>query len=247
MNSLRHRLFPALLALLVPLATPAPAAETEAVVVGQISNRGTGANLQGALISVEGSSQSALADAEGVYRLRLPPGTHTLTVSYAGLDPERFTLTAAAGATLRRDLTLTTAIYQLSTFVVATEREGNALAHTQQRHAPNVKNIVSSDAFGALSGNPAELLERLTGVVVDRVGGDARFISIRGIAGALNSVQIDGNRPPSAARPALQSDSLGSAPLLPMDPVTAPTPAIDPDPIRLTPHPSAPPPFHSCH
>jgi len=234
MPSLRRHLFPALFAVLTLAATPVPAAEIEAVIVGQVSNRATGANLQGALVAVEGSARSALADAEGVYRLRLPPGAHTVTVTYAGLDAERFTLTAAPGATVRRDVALTTAIYQLDAFVVATEREGNALAHTQQRHAANVKHVVSSDAFGALSGNPAELLERLTGVVVDRVGGDARFISIRGIAGSLNSVQIDGNRRATAESRGLQFESIGSDHIESMELVKAPTPDMDADAIGGT-------------
>ena len=234
MNPLCRRLLPTLLALLSLAVPTLAAADAEAVIVGQVSNRATGANLQGALVTLDGTDRSALTDAEGVYRLRLPAGTHALTLSYAGLDPERFTLTAAAGATLRRDATLTTAIYQLSALVVATEREGNALAHTQQRHAPNVKNIVSSDAFGALSGNPAELLERLTGVVVDRVGGDARFISIRGIAGALNSVQIDGNRRAAAESRGLQFESIGSDHIESMELVKAPTPDMDADAIGGT-------------
>ena len=38
-----------------------------------------------------------------------------------------------------KDISLTSDIYVLDQFVVPGEREGNALAITQQRNAPNVK------------------------------------------------------------------------------------------------------------
>ena len=76
MNPLCRRLLPTLLALLSLAVPTLAAADAEAVIVGQVSNRATGANLQGALVTLDGTDRSALTDAEGVYRLRLPAGTH---------------------------------------------------------------------------------------------------------------------------------------------------------------------------
>jgi hypothetical protein len=63
-----------------------------------------------------------------------------------------------------RDIALTADIHLMSSFVVASEREGNAKAITLRRDSLGVKNIVSIDAFGGLAGNPADLAMRLHGV-----------------------------------------------------------------------------------
>src|SRR3954469_24573240 len=165
----------------------------QATLTGTVTNSATGQALEGARVLIQGTNREVFTDGQGTYRFdNLPPGEVVVSASYTGLDPTIAPTTIAAGAANRRDLEMTSDIYRLSKFVVAGEREGNALAVTLQRQAANVKNVVSSDAFGSLAGNPAELLERITGVVVERVGGDARFISIRGVPGGLNSVQIDG-------------------------------------------------------
>ena len=171
---------------------------TQGVISGNVSNRGTGAYLEGATVRVEGTDTEARTERDGSFRLAVPAGDHTVVVSYTGLDAQRAPVAVSAGATVVRDFELTTQIYQLARVVVAGEREGHALAITRQRQAPNVKNVVSADSFGSLAGNPADLLEHLPGVTSDRVGGDVRFLQIRGVDGDLNSVQLDGNPLPIA-------------------------------------------------
>ncbi|MBI4626421.1 MAG: TonB-dependent receptor [Verrucomicrobia bacterium] len=212
-------------------AQPQPAG----TIVGQISNQGTGAYLEGATVTIEGTDIGTTTERDGSFRLAVAPGTHTVVATYSGLDPERATLVVSPGQPAHRDFALTSQIYKLSPFVVATEREGNALAATIQRQAPNVKNVVSSDAFGSLSGNPAELLERIPGVVVDRVGGDARYIFIRGTPGALNSIQIDGNRRASYDNDrGMAFESIGSDHIESIELVKSPTPDMDADAIGGT-------------
>lgn len=200
-------------------------------IVGQISNQATGSYLQGATVTVDGTSISASSERDGSYRLAVPPGTHTVIVSYTGLDEQRATLMVPAGGSVVRDFALTAEVYRLNPFVVASEREGNALAVTLQRQAPNVKNVLSADAFGSLAGNPAELLERVTGVVVERVGGDARFISIRGVPGQLNAVQIDGNRRAAPGDRGIDFASIGTDHVESIELTKSPTPDMDADAI----------------
>ena len=213
-------------------SSPASAqSEPAGTIVGQISNQGTGAYLEGATVTIDGTNVSANTERDGSYRLTVAPGTHSLVVSYSGLDEQRTTVTVPPGDPVVRDFALTAEIYRLGAFVVSSEREGNALAVTLQRQAPNVKNIVSSDAFGSLAGNPAELLERLTGVVVERVGGDARFISIRGIPGQLNSVQIDGNRRAGPGDRGIDFASIGTDHVESIELTKSTTPDMDADAI----------------
>lgn len=202
-------------------------------ITGRVSNRGTGAYLEGARVRVAGTQISAVTEHDGSYRLSVAPGNYTLVVSYTGLDAQEQSLAVAAGTALTKDFELTAGIYQLSKVVVAGEREGNALALTRQRLAPNVKNVVSADAFGSLGGNPADLLEHIPGITTDRVGGDVRYIQIRGIDGDLNSVQMNGNRIASTGADGrgFQFQNVGSDHIESMEVIKAPTPDIDADSI----------------
>lgn len=219
-----------------PAGTAQAAVSPEAPVssvIGRVSNRGTGAYLEGATVRVEGTQIEALTERDGSYRVEVPPGTHTLLVAYAGLDSQRITVSLNTRETLTRDVELTTEIYQLAKVVVASEREGDALALTRQRQAPNLKNVVSADSFGSLAGNPADLLQHLPGITADRVGGDVRFLQIRGVDGDLNSVQLDGNRVASTGADGrgFQFQNIGSDHIESMEVVKAPTPDIDADSI----------------
>ena len=218
----------ALLVVLVGFLAAQPAIG-QSTLAGTVTNAATRQALEGARVIVRGTDRETFTNSEGVYRFSdLPPGPATISVSYTGLEPAELPVDVRSGVSNRLDAELTAEIYQLSTFVVAGEREGNALAVTRQRQAPNVKNVVSADAFGSLSGNPAELLERITGVVVERVGGDPRFISIRGIPGELNSIQVDGNRTATSnLSRGTNFESVGSDHVEAMELIKSPTPDMD--------------------
>jgi hypothetical protein len=222
-----------LFAALILLAAPALLAQTS--LTGIVSNAATGRTLEGARVVIPSLGREAVTDGQGGYRFDdLAPGNVVLSVSYTSLDSMDIPLTLPAGTPTRRDVQLTAAIYKLDKFVVAGEREGNALAITRQRQADNVKNVVSADAFGSLSGNPSELLERLPGVVVERVGGDPRYVSLRGTPGDLNSIQIDGNRRATAGERSLNFESIGSDFIESMELIKSPTPDMDADAIGGT-------------
>jgi TonB-dependent receptor len=94
-----------------------------------------------------------------------------------------------------QEIALTSSVYAMDAFTVAGEREGNALAITQQRNAPNVKNVISADAFGNIADqNIGNLLMRLPGVAEEILEGEVASVSIRGIAADMNAVTVDGTR-----------------------------------------------------
>jgi hypothetical protein len=132
---------------------------------GTVTNEATGRALEGASVALKGTDRAAVTDRQGVYNFEnLAPGVVTLEVAYSGLDRATPSMTVLAGTANRLDVKLTAQIYALSKFVVSGEREGNAQAVTLQRLSAGVKNVVSTDAFGNLAGNPADLLVRLPGV-----------------------------------------------------------------------------------
>ena len=183
-------------------------AQATGVLTGQISNQATKAYLEGATVELEGTPRSTTTDREGRYEFReVAPGAATLVVRFAGLDPARATVTAAAGRRVVQDVELTAGIYRMDKFTVAGEREGTAKAETLQRLAPNVKNIVSSDTFGNIAdGNIGDMLQHVVGITADYNGPDVRQISIRGVGSALSSVTMDGAQVASA-----QSAEIGRA------------------------------------
>jgi iron complex outermembrane recepter protein len=223
-----------ILAILLPTALWSQAAAV-GTITGRVSNAATGASLEGAVVRLAGTQLSAVAERDGTYRLQVPAGDYTVTATYTGLDEQSVAVSVPAGAIVRQDLGLTSMIYQLDKFVVATEREGNALAITMQRQLPNIKNVVSADAFGSLAGNPADLLIKLPGVEGVSSGGDNRYLRIRGMHYNLSTVTMDGNRVADAASAGntreVQFQTIGSDAIERMEVVKSPTPDMDGDSI----------------
>ncbi|MBI4624314.1 MAG: TonB-dependent receptor, partial [Verrucomicrobia bacterium] len=213
----------------------AAANQPTATIIGQVSNAATDANLEGAIVLLDGTGFSTRTRRDGAYSLQVPPGRYTLTVSYSGLDAQSVPLSLQAGATEKRDVRLTADIYKLAPFTVSGEREGNALANTLQRLAPNVKNIVSADAFGNMAGNPAELLTRLPGVVGDATGIETRYLTVRGVDPTMTAVTVDGNRMANGASAGssreFQFELIGSDRVERIELTKSPTPDMDADSI----------------
>ena len=120
------------------------AADGAGEISGTVANAATGKLLEGARVEVPARGLVAFTDETGRYELAgLPAGSHELVATYLGLDAMKAAVSVAAGQHAVRNFDLTSAIYQLETFKVTGEREGNAAAITAQRNAPNTKNVVA--------------------------------------------------------------------------------------------------------
>ena len=77
--------------------------------------------------------------------------------------------------------------------------QGQSRAINEQKNNVNVTNIISSDQAGKFpDSNMGDAVKRVPGITIQGDQGEARNIVVRGLASALNSVQIDGSRIPSA-------------------------------------------------
>jgi iron complex outermembrane receptor protein len=176
-------------------ATPAARAPVNSL-SGTVSNLRTGQLLEGALVRIPALDRQALTDNLGRFSFSpLTSGSYEVEVSYLGLNTQtrRVEVGATAGATVAFELDAS--VYQLSTFVVTGEREGNAASLTAQRNSAHVKNVVSMDAYGNLPNDSVgELAMRLPGVAgsVDNQE-NVQNVYIRGIPSGLNSGSIDGS------------------------------------------------------
>jgi len=164
-------------------------------ITGSVSNAATRNLLEGAKIEVPALGLRTLTDNTGRFVLTgVSAGSHEVVVSYIGLDPVRRQVTVTAGQRAVQQIELTAKIYTLEAFKVTGEREGDALAITAQRNAPNVKNIVAMDSFGNLPNMSAgEVVMRLPGIAGNPTEeGLAYRFNVRGMDPALNTVTVDG-------------------------------------------------------
>jgi iron complex outermembrane recepter protein len=184
---------------------PVTAATGTGTIAGRVQNVVTGQYLNNARVAVRGTDHVAFTDETGSYRLAdVPSGRVQLDVIYTGLDPQQIAVDVAPGATRIQNIDLTSiarygdpsAVVKLESFVVAASREieGQSLAINEQRYAPNIKNVVSSDAHGDVTaGNVAELIKFIPGVTIIEGGdGNANQVSVRGLDSSLASVNVDG-------------------------------------------------------
>lgn len=179
-------------------------------VEGSVQHAASGEFLRQARLVV-GSGEAALTDDTGGYRLSLPAGEDiTVRASYPGLEPQEFTLRLAPGERVRRDFALAGMsrpgaegkAVSMAAFTVAAAREMDAaaLAINEQRHAPNIKQVLAADAFGDVSeGNLGEFVKRMPGVnIANEAAGDALQLSLRGFGPEFTAVTLDGNSVPGA-------------------------------------------------
>jgi len=183
---------------------------------GRVLNVGNGRYVANARVTVDGTNLEALTDDFGQFTIKdVPAGEVKLTTVYTGLDTDAATITVTPGQTVTHNIDLTSKarygvaaeegkdkVIQLDTFVVQSQREyeGDALSTNEQRYAPNIKVVMSSDSFGSVNeGNPGEFLKYLPGITVDYVAADVRTVSVNGFASNFTNVYWDGMRMTSSA------------------------------------------------
>ncbi|MEY2878385.1 MAG: hypothetical protein RLZZ15_765, partial [Verrucomicrobiota bacterium] len=197
------------------LAQSAPAT---GAIAGRVFHPGSGNYVEGARVTIEGTALETFTDDDGSFHLDgVPVGAAKLRIFYTGNTPRLDTVRVAAGQTTAHDVSLAPVglapaanlpagptatrnapagdAIKLDAFTVSTskEMEGAAIAINEQRFAANIRNVVSTDEFGAVAeGNVTEFLKYLPGVTVDQSGGDGRWISIEGAPSANTPITMGG-------------------------------------------------------
>ncbi|MBI5767341.1 MAG: TonB-dependent receptor [Verrucomicrobia bacterium] len=211
---------PCLLALV--LAATAFAQSGAGKIAGRIFNPSTQQYVRNAEVRVTGTDTVAFSGDDGYYELSgVAAGAVSLTVTFTGYEVATATVNVAAGQAVTRDFELRGATYQgparkegdvikLDSFVVSTEREGNAKAIMDQRAALNFKNVVATDNFGEVtSGNVGEFVKYMPGIVIDYTQSDARAARIGGLDPKYVGISIDGMRMANAASGSFSGTSRG--------------------------------------
>jgi iron complex outermembrane receptor protein len=224
---------PVHLVLLVAFTLASTSFINAAVITGSVINQNTQRYLERATVAVENTTLQTLTEKDGSFRLSgLPAGTHTLVVSYEGLDPARKTLVVTADENARADFELTSEnIYMLDKLTVTSTIEGNAFAINQQKRSESVRSVVSVDAFiDQSTGNPGEFLRNISGIQMDYSQNEPNRIRVRGQDPTLTAVTMDGNEIASAASSGttrnLEVDQLSMAAIESVEVFKAPIPSM---------------------
>ena len=176
-------------------------AQTTGAIEGRILNGRSGEYLENARLILGDGTVETFTGADGRYRLpRVPAGKVELRVSFTGLPAGAATAEVRPGETTVVDISLGGApaapgVVRLAEFVVGASREmeAAAIAINEQRVAPNVRQVVSTDEFGHVAeGNVGEFVKFLPGVTVEYGGGYARGIVIDGVPSVHTPITVDG-------------------------------------------------------
>ena len=165
-------------------------------VSGTVLSTATNNALQGATVAISGLGRTELTDNAGAFLIRnLPAGPVEFVISYAGFEDQRVSATVRPGQTSTVEAAMKPAqAVMMEAFTVASVKEGQALSITEQRNAPNVKNVIAFDEWGLLpTQNVGELVSRLPGIsyTVDE-DNLIMNVSVRGQPASYTRLNIDG-------------------------------------------------------
>ena len=168
---------------------------------GRVFNTATGDYVRNAEVRVEGTTIGALSEGDGDFRLTgVPAGEVTVVVRYTGPAETRAVANVVAGEIATLDVQLralsdTAELADANELVITAIRSGQASAIMERRAAPNAKNVVAADNFGALTmGDVGEFMKSMPGISLDYTEVDATAVRIGGLDPKYSTFTTDGAR-----------------------------------------------------
>jgi iron complex outermembrane recepter protein len=156
--------------------------------------------LQAAAQAAAAPAAAASAPAQAASAPAKPASAPATAPAAPAAAPARAPAPAAAAASAA-------APGSVQTIVVSGQRGAATRAQREERNARQTVSVISADAAGQFGDqNPAEALQRLPGVTVQRDEGEGRGVSIRGLPSTFTQVTLNGARLGS-------SGSLGEGPV----------------------------------
>jgi len=189
------------LVLIIAISTCVAHAQGSGIISGKVTESDGGLSLPGATLKLNVGNKYATTNNNGEFEfLNVPFGTYEIEVTYIGYQNQKQTVTVDSRKTAIVKFVLGTNNNELAEVVIIGDRlRGQAKAINKQKSNQNITNVISSDQVGRFpDANIGDALKRVPGITMQNDQGEARNIIIRGIAPALNSVTLNGDRIPSA-------------------------------------------------
>lgn len=184
-----------------PAPSSSPNEESvKAVVVGKVTDARSGANLKGALVTIEETGQSTSTDDHGDFRLvGVAIGRVTLAVSYLGFAGQS-AVVDVRGPSISQHFALRGGT-EIEEIVVFGARSARAQSLNQERTALNASTVLADDFLGSFTGTTiSEALRRAPGIAFqqDPLTGEGTNVIVRGLEPDLNMVTLNGLRLPES-------------------------------------------------
>lgn len=163
-------------------------------ITGHVYDKQSKETLTGANIIVKGTSLGAATDVDGKYIIHnVPAGQITLIISYIGYNPLSENITITENRTLEQNFYLQPQAIEGQTVTVTAQAEGQLSAINQQLQSNTIENVVSKARIRELPDvNAAESIGRLPGVSIERSGGEANKVEIRGLNPKYSLITVNG-------------------------------------------------------
>lgn len=183
---------------LVMLLTQSLFAQGTGALRGRVFDKTTNEPLTGANVIVLQTSLGSASDLDGNYLIRgIPAGNRSIKVSYIGYNPITVDIEIFQNRTLEQDFYLDARTLTGETVVITAQAEGQLSAINQQLTSNTIANVVSKARIKELPDvNAAESIGRLPGISIQRYGGEATKVEIRGLSPKYNTVTVNGVRLP---------------------------------------------------
>jgi TonB-dependent receptor len=171
----------------------------QSVLKGTVTDAVTDEPLIGVSVTIQGTSLGAATDMDGFFViLHIPQRAIDVKVSCVGYEPLIKKIDFSAAKEMTRKFQMKPAVVEGEEVVVTGQARGQQAAINQQLAANTLVNVVSTEKIRELpDANAAEAIGRLSGVALQRSGGEATQIVLRGMSGGFSNVTIDGVKIPA--------------------------------------------------
>lgn len=169
-------------------------------VSGTVKEANTGDELIGANVVIKGTLKGASVDIEGKFNIRnVDAGPQILVVTYLGFQTKEIPIEVIDGENIEVNFVLEPQGVLGEEVIITAQARGQVAAINQQLSSNTISNVVSKDRIEELPDvNAAESIGRMPGISLQRSGGEANKVVIRGLSPKYNTVTINGVRVPSS-------------------------------------------------
>ena len=176
-------------------------AQSSGSIRGYIYEKETGEPLTGANVLLANTSLGAASDLDGRFIIRsAPAGSYKLLVSYIGYNSVSLDITIQVNKTVEQDVYLAAKTITGETITITAQAEGQLSAINQQLSSNTISNIVSKARIKELPDvNAAESIGRLPGVSLQRYGGEATKVEVRGLDPKYSLITVNGVELPATS------------------------------------------------
>lgn len=173
--------------------------EPSGTLKGVVLEQGTDEPLIGASVVLKGTSKGTATDENGEFTIRnLEAGAQVFVISYLGFQTKEITVEIEDNETAEIEVMLSWGGVEGEEVTITAQARGQVAAINQQLQSNTIANVVSKDRIQELPDvNAAESIGRLPGIAIQRTGGEANKVLIRGLSPKFTNITVNGVRIPS--------------------------------------------------